>query len=164
MPQTPTPVTDLPLRDIHLPADIGWWPLAYGWWLLLGLILLGALLILMAIRYRSRRRLRRLALQQLEALDKLPAEQLAAPLSRLLRQAAVNHFSAAETAGLIGQDWLEFLDRPLKDKGFSQGVGHCLLDAPYRPEEPIDKVALLDLCRCWLKKLPPQPVSFWRGR
>ena len=22
----------LPLKDLHLPAEIGWWPLAPGWW------------------------------------------------------------------------------------------------------------------------------------
>ena len=24
--------TQLPLRDLHLPETIGWWPLAPGWW------------------------------------------------------------------------------------------------------------------------------------
>jgi cbb3-type cytochrome oxidase subunit 3 len=28
----------LPLRDIHLPEAIGWWPPAIGWWLLAILI------------------------------------------------------------------------------------------------------------------------------
>ena len=22
----------LPLRDLHLPEAVGWWPLAPGWW------------------------------------------------------------------------------------------------------------------------------------
>ena len=28
------PAIDLPLRDIHEPAAIGWWPPAIGWWVL----------------------------------------------------------------------------------------------------------------------------------
>jgi len=32
------PTTQLPLKDIHLPEAIGWWPPAIGWWLLAVLI------------------------------------------------------------------------------------------------------------------------------
>ena len=35
-------VSQLPLRDIHLPAAIGWWPPALGWWLLAALVLAAA--------------------------------------------------------------------------------------------------------------------------
>jgi hypothetical protein len=28
------------LRDIHLPPPAGWWPLAPGWWILIGIALL----------------------------------------------------------------------------------------------------------------------------
>ena len=160
----PQPPANWPLRDIHLPTDIGWWPLAPGWWLLLGLILLVALLILLLVRFRQRRRLRRLALRQLEQLAQLPEDQLLIPLSRLLRQAAISHFPRHETASLNGQTWLEFLDRPFAEQPFTQGAGSCLADAPYRPAAQIDAAALIDLCRRWLKKLPPQPLSFWRGR
>ncbi len=24
--------SELPLRDLHLPDAVGWWPLAPGWW------------------------------------------------------------------------------------------------------------------------------------
>ena len=27
----------LPLRDLHLPEMVGWWPLAPGWWFLIAL-------------------------------------------------------------------------------------------------------------------------------
>ena len=30
--------TELPLKDIHLPDAISWWPPAIGWWLLALLI------------------------------------------------------------------------------------------------------------------------------
>ena len=32
------PQTELPLRDIHLPEAISWWPPAIGWWILAVLI------------------------------------------------------------------------------------------------------------------------------
>ena len=28
----------LPLKDLHLPAETGWWPLAPGWWGVIGVL------------------------------------------------------------------------------------------------------------------------------
>ena len=44
----------LPLRDLHLPDPVGWWPPAPGWWLLLAT--LAMLLIWLAVVLRSRHR------------------------------------------------------------------------------------------------------------
>jgi len=165
-PATPSgmKVPELPLRDIHLPAEIGYWPLAPGWWLLLGLLILLGLGTLTLIRYRQRRCLRRRALRQLESLQTLTGRELATALSRLLRQAALTHFPRHQVAGLTGAAWLEFLDRPFPERPFSSGVGAVLSDAPYRPDAQIEDLPLIDLCRKWLAKLPPQTLSFWRGR
>lgn len=157
-------VPDLPLRDIHLPAAIGYWPFAPGWWLLLGLLVLLIVVAFFAWRFWHGRRLRRLVLARLEDLAKLPETQLAAALSYLLRQAAINCFPRQDCAGLNGQLWLEFLDRPFGDRPFTNGVGRCLLDAPYRADAQIDGEALIDLCHRWLKKLPAQPLRKRRGR
>lgn len=167
MVQNPGMVPDLPLQDIHLPEAVGYWPLAPGWWLLLGLLLFLVVLAFLGWRFWQARRLRRLALAQLSSLAQLPAGELARALSRLLRQAAISHFPPA-TAGLSGQAWLEFLDRPFADRPFSEGVGRCLLDAPYRPATQlaaqVDEPALLALCRRWLKKLPARPLFKRRGQ
>ena len=145
----------LPLRDIHLPEAVGWWPQAPGWWLLAGLALLLAASLLWLRRQYRRRRYRRLALRELEQLAGLPAAELAVGLSRLLRRAALSHFPRGECAGLSGEAWLAFLDRPFVERPFSQGIGRSLLEAPYRPTVDIDGPALLDLGRRWLKQLPP---------
>ncbi|MDH3546898.1 MAG: DUF4381 domain-containing protein, partial [Gammaproteobacteria bacterium] len=58
---------DIPLRDLHLPAEIGWWPLAPGWWLVITLALIG--IVLLARRALAARKLgaaRRYALRELE--------------------------------------------------------------------------------------------------
>jgi len=144
----------LPLRDIHLPDPVSWWPPALGWWLVVGL----ALLLVVVAAWWWRRwlggRYRRLALRELERLGQLPLSEQPAALSLLLRQAALCHFPRPDCAGLYGEAWLEFLDRSFKDQPFSQGVGRCLLDAPYRPGSPVDSHELLSLCRRWLKRLP----------
>jgi hypothetical protein len=56
---------------------------------------------------------------------------------------------------LQGEDWLEFLDRPFDDRPFADGIGRCLLEAPYRPDVDFDRQRLLALCRRWLAQLPP---------
>ena len=56
----------IPLRDLHLPEPVGWWPLAWGWWILIALALAGiAYLLLRAWRQWRANRPRRIALQQL---------------------------------------------------------------------------------------------------
>jgi hypothetical protein len=151
---------DLPLRDIHLPPAVGSWPPAIGWWLLFGFLLAA---VYFGWRSWQRRRLQRLALARLKALARRPNPQLPAALSCLLRQAVISHYPP-HAAGLTGQSWLEFLDRPLSGRPFTTGVGRCLLDAPYRAEPQVDNAALIALCRRWLKTLPPQPRCRGRNR
>ncbi|HPY40873.1 MAG TPA: DUF4381 domain-containing protein, partial [Thiolinea sp.] len=45
--------TELPLRDIHLPPEISWWPLAWGWWALLALVVLILVMLFNWWRQRS---------------------------------------------------------------------------------------------------------------
>jgi len=52
---------ELPLRDIHLPEPVGWWPPAPGWWALLALALAGAA-AWGWLAWRRRTRVRRAAL------------------------------------------------------------------------------------------------------
>ncbi len=170
MPSAPFSPDKLPLRDIHLPPAISWWPPAPGWWLLLlGLLLLIAALYVIYQR-RQRKRFQRLALFELEELQqdydntKNP-QQLLEGLSRLLRQSAILHFPQHNCAGLVGDDWLSFLDQQLGDQSFSQGPGRLLADAPYRPHSvQVDAEALLSLCRSWLQQLPPAPKAQGRQR
>ncbi|MCF6266469.1 MAG: DUF4381 domain-containing protein [Desulfuromusa sp.] len=153
---------NLPLRDIHLPDPVGWWPLAPGWWALCGLLILLLVFLWGGRRFWQRRRLRHLALKKLEELSALPDAELVTALSRLLRQTAISHFPRQDCAGLSGQAWLDFLNQPFDDRPFNSGVGCCLSDAPYQRETQIDASALVDLCRRWLKKLPPQSLNLRR--
>ncbi|MFA5700426.1 MAG: DUF4381 domain-containing protein [Desulfuromonas sp.] len=165
------------LRDIHLPDAVSWWPPAPGWWLVAGVA--GLVLVVLGWWLQKRRRSQqllqwqrrgqRLALQELERLRR---EQLTSPetlvgeLSVLLRRVAILHYPASNCAALLGQEWLQFLDRTLgagADGGegfeanpFSAGVGRCLADTPYQPpgRTPVDSAALLDLAQRWLEGLP----------
>ena len=128
----------LPLRDLHRPDPVGWWPLAPGWWLLLAT--LAMLLIWLAVVLRSRHRrgaARRHAVRALQRLERRyaadgDAVQLAIGLSALLRRAMLAYAPRATVAGLTGAAWLEWLDSGLGEPLFTAGAGRALIDLPYR--------------------------------
>jgi DNA polymerase III gamma/tau subunit len=167
----PNDVSSLPLRDIHLPGPIGWWPPAIGWWLLAALVLVG--LALYALRYYQSRH-RRAALKSLQRV-RAALEQGVEPVvclqnvSTVLRRFAMTTAArerkpepAAEQGvpGLIGQRWLAYLDSRWQRDEFAQGPGRALLAAPYARPNSIDRNAALELtalCAEWLGAQPAPP-------
>lgn len=151
----------LPLRDLHLPDAVGWWPLAPGWWLLiaLGVALLGWLAVLYR-RRRAQAAARRYALRQLTALTNAYLEhgdavRLSAELSELLRRTMLAYAPRRDVAGLTGEAWLEWLDRDLDQRHFADGDGRPLIEWPYRaPGTPMDRsdvAAFVDAIRLRLE-------------
>lgn len=158
----------IPLRDLHLPADIGLWPLAPGWWVLILLLAAG----LGWLVWRGLRRLRvnaarRAALRELNRLtrdyrDTGNAAELGRQLSTLVRRAMLAYAPRGEVAGLTGEPWLAWLDRGLDDRPFSAGPGRDIERLPYRrPElgaEDVDVEGLLEAVRSRLSTPLPEGV------
>ena len=133
----------LPLRGLHLPEPVGWWPLAPGWWLLIAvLVIASALLIRAWLKHRARSAARRRALRQLEESRSAYAYHgnpvtLGAEVSELLRRTMLAYAPRAEVAGLTGDAWLAWLDRDLDEPRFRDGPGRKLLELPYRNPETV---------------------------
>ena len=152
------PTTELPLRDIHLPAPISWWPPAPGWWMLLALALLAIVAIVLLRRWHLRRRRRQSVFEQLSRLESMYSEhrdalQLVRELSVLMRRAGISLYPRRDTASLTGDSWLAWLDGTATRKGFSDGAGRLLAKAPYANSldaQASDIEALITLCRDWL--------------
>jgi len=149
------PPTELPLKDLHLPDPINWFPPAIGWWLVIVLVP-----VLIAFSYWLYRRLtRKTALKSAKILlisiknSRMDNAQKLAELSALLRRVAISVAPRAQTAGLTGQAWLAFLDSSLIGSPFTKGAGQCLASAPYRPSAPseLEISQLISLCEDWLK-------------
>jgi len=158
---------ELPLRDIHMPDAVSWWPPAPGWWGLLGLILLLIIIVLVVRSWRRRRRLRNSAVEELkricDAFDQHnDALRLVRELSVLLRRIAISYFPRTDVASLTGDDWLRFLDKrgAFADigQGFLYGPGKILNSGPYQARLDVDTQALIILCRRWVESLPGSSV------
>ena len=154
----------LPLRDLHLPEAIGWWPLAPGWWIML-LLVAGALVYLLWRAYKRRQQNapRRYALRELsrfeaEYLEHRNPVTLGKQLSELLRRGMLAYAPRERVAGLTGEAWLQWLDRGLPVPYFHTEGGRSLLQLPYRDPEGdfsnVDMDALLSAVRMRLKTPP----------
>ena len=151
----------LPLRDLHLPEPVGWWPLAPGWWILL--LLLAALVAYGLTRWyqhHQRNAARRFALRSLaryeaEYLEHRNPVVLGKQLSQLLRRGMLAYAERDEVAGLTGEDWLNWLDRGMPLPYFHTEGGKSLLQLPYRnPQDDcsdIDVDAMLSAVRMRLR-------------
>ncbi len=139
----------IPLRDLHLPEAISWWPLAPGWWVVIAtLAVVLVYLCRLTLRTRARGAARRHALRQLNELTAAfeqhrNAVAFSSGLSELLRRTMLAYAPRHEVAGLTGDAWLEWLDRDLDQPRFQGDTGRKLLELPYR--KPVDDVSAMEL-------------------
>ena len=157
----------LPLRDIHLPDQVSWWPLAPGWWFIISAVIALTLIYFISKALRKKTLLRKAALAQLDRIQKQFEKDgdktvLVQSLSILMRRSCISFYPRASTAGLTGDRWLHYLDNTSAKKEFTQneftrGTGKILATAPYLPahsEPDLDADKLLFLCKNWLLAQP----------
>ena len=132
--------TNLKLQDIQGLDSISFWPLAIGWWILIGLAVVS---ITYFFWFRSRQRKIRASwkfqtLKQLESLEKNLAphnsQQTATQLSALIRRLAIHRFSREECASLDGEAWLKWLNQKDPSEFNWIGMARSVMEAPFRPE------------------------------
>ncbi len=162
MMQATDPAT-LPLRDIHLPDPVSWWPPAPGWWLLLLFIIIVISLSIFFIKKRKAQRYSAIFLAQKE-MDRVKTDfnhhqdkkMLARELSELLRRISISVFSRHDTASLTSEAWLAFLDEQIDKNLFSQGTGRVLIEAPYKDNVDYDSGKLIALVESWIDTVAKQ--------
>ena len=151
----------IPLRDIHLPDAIFWWPPAVGWWALAAAaLLITALLLVRYVRHRPHRAALRALNAAVAALrfGEDPAACAQAVSTVVRRFAMTQSPDSNRVAGLVGEEWLDYLDGHWDGNGFMGGRGRCLLSAPYQSLadlSPQRSMELVLLCRAWVKAQPP---------
>lgn len=140
------------LRDIHLPAA-AWWPLAPGWWIVLGLVVLALVAsVLVGVRRRHRRMLRVAlhAIGQLQTAQQSTHDgaELVAQASQLLRRVALQ--VEPHVASTDGAEWRAFVQRYARSPS-TREVMRRLLDERFRPAPTLEAATLLPALRDWCR-------------
>mgnify|MGYP001821400309 CR=1 FL=1 len=153
----PDAFSKLPLRDVIAPGEPLWWPPAPGWWLLffVSLIIAGLLIRRLRKRYaRGYAPVRKAALRELgelQAQSELEDSLFAEQVSALLKRAAIVRYGERQPAGLSGEAWLSFLDQTAPQSEFTRLGEEGLLDAQYRATRTVDRNALINAARRWIR-------------
>lgn len=150
------------LNDIVLPEPIGWWPLAHGWYILAGLLLV----ILVMVFYRSARRwhtnrYRRAAEQELRLLSAAiqnPSEcdSSLRQIPFLLKRVALSAYPRTDVAILSGADWYRFLNATTSKPVFPKSVCDTLEEIAYSRRDLAEvsgepAKTLIAACEYWVK-------------
>ena len=158
---------DLPLRDIHLPDGVAFWPLAYGWWILIAVIIMTAIIAFIVYKRNQKARISAITLARVE-FARITSEyqksnetlMLVKEISILLRRLSISLFPRTEVASLTGEEWLVYLDRYVDGAPFTEGQGRMLVDAPYRQNVDTEELdTLIQQCHNWI-----EAVSQTRGK
>ncbi|WP_093065718.1 DUF4381 domain-containing protein [Thiothrix caldifontis] len=146
---------ELPLRDIHLPEPVSWWPPAIGWWFMAGLMLF--VIVWLFWRWQQQKRTEQrletalLELERLQGQYGANTKELLRELSVLLRRVAISEYGRQRVSGLTGAAWVKFLDEKAGKPLFSGKLAHLLTEVPYRPETQAETKAVLQAIREWIK-------------
>ena len=113
-PQQQDPLAQL--RDIHVPNEVSIWPLDWGWWVLIAVVLLVLFGLYKAISAHVRHNKPRK--QALALLESISAQQSNWPvaLNSILKRTAISYYSTQQVAGLYGKQWQAFLTSALKSR------------------------------------------------
>lgn len=116
--QTQNPMQMIPLQGanpldelagVTLGEPISWWPLAWGWWLIIALIVI--VIGLLIFRFAAKRKseaAKRQALKDLKNLD-MQAENFLPEAHAILKACVIAYWPKSQVASLNNQQWKTFL-------------------------------------------------------
>ena len=156
----------LPLRDIHLPEPVSWWPPGLGWWLLLAVSIPVAFLIWRGFKnlsvQRQKRNLRRSIQREIDRIEAeyhstTNANKLLQDLSILVRRVAMSNYPRKDVAGLCGKKWEGWLRDQAVGRSLDEQSIQVLVDGPFRKDLTVDAAGLLPSYRAWIESVMRDP-------
>ena len=152
---TPNPAL-AQLKDIHTPEAIGAWPLAFGYWIALVIVILLIALLIHVYRTKKKQSLvKQAALIELSQLETNANPEFAIQVNALLKRAALSYLPRDKVAAIDGEPWYQFLDTTLPTA--QRGKFGKLLNQRYSKQglSEQDKQQLKTLAKDWLNKSLP---------
>lgn len=151
------------LRDVHLPNDVSWWPLAPGWWIIIGLVIIIAILLIVKAYLKKRHyRFARYAIDELEQLQQSTESRWLAKSQNIMRRLSLCYVDESELGQLSQGEWLDFL-RQTNHQSLSADTINAFVDLPYKPAsatDELDKTVILHQIIDWAGQLP-ENVKQW---
>ena len=151
-PQQQDPLAQL--RDIHVPSEVNVWPLDWGWWVAIAVVLLALFCLYKAITAHIRHnKARKRALALLESVS---AQQSNWPvaLNSILKRTAMSYYPTQQVAGLYGKQWQAFLTYALKssDSKLESDLGLLVSNVYQATPNPSDFETCKGAVKNWLLK------------
>lgn len=142
----------LPLEDIILPPAVSWWPMAWGWWLLIGISCV-FLALLINIFYKKHQRHKNFqhACQHLnDSTAELTGAALYTQINAWLKiQIRASH---PEALNLHSQAWMDFLNNSTNKPYFLGVLGQALSQGIYQAQPVVaTHTELNQAAVAWLK-------------
>lgn len=152
------------LNDIQTPDQVGWWPPAIGWWVIV--LLLGSAVyysISTLVHKYKNNRYRKTALRVLSDIEKSTDERNSCETShatiKLLKQTFFTAYPSSRqyVAGLYGIKFLQLLDATLAKNNAFEKLHHYLESSLYgkKIEKDVQQQSqLIIAARVWIKHHP----------
>ncbi len=137
------PTESIPLKDIHLPDAVFWWPPAIGWWLLLIMLPLIIWLIFVIVKKLREPVLKKSANAELKQVITAYKEHhdkqlLVQQISIVLRRIGISYLNRNETAGIAGKKWYEMINQLVEKNKISDDMIDLLSQGPYQQKPDLD--------------------------
>ena len=101
------------LNDIQTPEQIGWWPIAWGWYAIaLISILLIVLTTVLVLRHIKTRRAKKQALAMLNQLNVAESPLIAVrQINDIFKRVVLSYVERSDVAELSGKEWANWLNQ-----------------------------------------------------
>ena len=151
-PQQQDPLAQL--RDIHVPTEVNIWPLDWGWWVAIAVVLIALFYLYKVITAHIRHNKARK--QALALLETISAQQSNWPvaLNSILKRTAMSYYPTQQVAGLYGKQWQAFLTSALKssDRKLESDLGLLVSNVYQATPNPSDFETCKGAVKNWLSK------------